>query len=121
MEKEHKKPLLMDSLGERDAVLLATLPQYEGYKVLVRLMVAGAKQFTDRHMKLDPMTEKDYDSKVKLSHYAARCVNEFCGDIFKSVDWHTQKVMLDQSAAAIEAALEEVPEQVPTANFRSQP
>ena len=79
---------------ERSQLLNMTL--HPGYKTLRHMLDQACSEYTADVIKLDPINTQDYKEKLANLQMMARCVNEFCASLVKSIEAHGREAAAER-------------------------
>lgn len=74
-------------LSHQEQLVLATLKDHEGFKVLQKLFEAKCLQANEAVIRLDPAADR-FDQQVKALQGKARAINEFAADVLKAFGYY---------------------------------
>jgi hypothetical protein len=101
-EKEVPKPFLMDDLSLPQKAMLGQTSLTPGFLVLVKLIEAGCKHYSDKVIKTNP-EDPNYLQVLGYRQQAARSVNEFCDLLRASVNYHVDRGIFEENQKEQEA------------------
>lgn len=82
---------------ERAQLLNMTL--HPGYKTLRHMMDQACSEYTADVIKLDPINTEGYREKLANLQMMARCVNDFCASLIKSIEAHGREAASEREVA----------------------
>jgi hypothetical protein len=102
-EKEVPKPFLMMDLNLPEKAMLGQTTLTPGFLILVKLIEAGCKSYSDKVVKTNP-EDPNYLQILGYRQQAARSVNEFCDLLRASVNYHVERGIDEEREKELEAA-----------------